>query len=275
MLPNSIAKSPMIASILFIVVGSSAVATQAADEQEQIGRPYNIDAAQKITADVVNNGTRSPLELQPGPIYAYDEQVRGWHRGSSWVWGGLGRPAIFLNISFHNRVYYEFISLAQQSIVVNTGYDTSWTPEPEWNPKPINGTNAPATTRRMRLQQMRSIARRFSAYQIDHDDSFRERHLRLLPQPIYRYAKESQESVDGGIFGFVRDGDLEIILIVEATTGPNPRWVFECKRVAIFEQHVKLNDIDVWSCDRIHFHEASNKNAYHIFIRNPVADELP
>ena len=33
---------------------------------------------------------------------------------------------------------------------------------------------------------------------------------------MYRYTKESETSLDGAMFAFVRNGDLEIILTIEA-----------------------------------------------------------
>jgi hypothetical protein len=169
-------------------------------------------AAANITVQL--NGQE--LELQPGPLYTYDEVIDRWRKGTSWVWGAEGRPPLLLNTMTLDDVrYYEFMSLTPSKLSVDTGYGAQWLPKPSWNPKPIQDAPEPAQTRRARLIQMRNLARQFTAEQTQGPVQPVQR-LRLLPQPIYRYAKESDESLDGAIFGFLREGDLETILVIEA-----------------------------------------------------------
>ena len=99
---------------------------------------------------------------------------------------------------------------------------------------------------------MRRLAKDFKSWQVDYEKNNREHHLRLLPQPMFRYKSEDDESLDGAMFAFVRDGDLEVILTIDAAKKPDgtAQWVFDCDRVAVFEQYVSYRGKEVWSCPR-------------------------
>jgi hypothetical protein len=121
---------------------------------------------------------------------------------------------------------------------------------------------------------MRALARRFTADQTDSSGTVRR--LRLLPQPIYRYADETGESLDGGIFAMVRVGDLEIILIIDATKaedGPG-EWRFDCMPVSVDHQVVQLDGNRAWERQRISFAEAQvPRGTYYLFMRAARAAE--
>lgn len=218
----------------------------------------------KVTAKL--DGQR--LELLPGPLYTYEEVIHKWHDGTSWVWGEKGRPAIFLNMmTLRTTRYYEFISLTSGRPRVDIGYGSSWTPKNSWKPKEIMKAPTPAKNRNTRLIQMRSIARRFDGKQFQGDNVQR---LRRLPQPIYRYAEESDESLDGAIFAFLREGDLEIILVIDGAKQKDgsSSWTFDCMPVSIDKQEMLLDGKVVWERKSSSFAKAGEQNAaYHIFSR--------
>lgn len=214
-------------------------------------------------------GTRDSvfeLKLHKDPIYKYHEVERGFHHATTWMWtGDKGRPALILNLSGSDELFYEFMSLTNARVKFDVS-DVSWTPKNGWEPKPVPKAPSPGRSRAIRLGQMRSLARKFSAYQVDYEKQSKKHHLRLLTQPVYRYGKESNESLDGALFAFVRNGDLEIILTIEAakTSDGNAEWVFDCDRVATFEQHVAYEKREVWSCIKRDF--GSTADDYYVKI---------
>ncbi|MCA9261757.1 MAG: hypothetical protein KDA61_21215 [Planctomycetales bacterium] len=217
-----------------------------------------------------------PLELQPGPLYTYDEVIAKWHNGTSWVWGAKGRPPVFLNTMLLGSTrYYEFISLSKKGPAVDTPYGVQWRPADGWDPKVIEGAPPTAPNRRARLVQMRNLARRFT---IEQTQSSVQR-LRLLPQPIYRYASESDESLDGAIFAYLREGDLETILVVDAAksaptdSNDGAKWVFDCMPVSIDYQVARIDDEVVWEREKVSYAAAAESDATYFLTTRPGTPE--
>lgn len=220
------------------------------------------DAIAELRSEVQEYEVRlngEAIELQPGPLYTYDEVIDNWLDGSCWVWGGEGRPAVLMNtMVFGTSRWYEFISLSNETVEVDTQYGVSWRPKPSWEPTPFEDAPPPAANSRLRLIQMRALARQFGVRQSQPE---LER-MRLLPQPIYRYPSETEESLDGAIFAFLREGDLETLLTLEAVKdGDATGWKYDLKRVSVDYQIAQLNDQQVWEVPRIEMAEAYKKDA--------------
>ena len=205
-----------------------------------------------------------PVKLRSTPLYTYDDNVRNWNKGTTWIWGEEGRPDVVLNLSTNGQTRcIELISFSSEPIEVTASEGEKWQPEQKWDPTPLIDAPKPAASRSMRLIQMRRLARRFSAEQSDHIEGSYE--LRLLPQPIYRYENESKSSLDGAFFAFVRESDLEIILVIDAVksdTGQS-QWNFACRTVALCKQDVQLDDRRVWG----HAGRSPDPSQYQLFRR--------
>ena len=96
-------------------------------------------------------------------------------------------------------------------------------PGVEWKPFEI-GNVAPASSKRRRLSQMRLLARRFSC-----KDNFKETddsQLRLLPEPVMRYADSKRKIIDGAVFALVHGTDPELIIMIEAREKKDGRTAF-------------------------------------------------
>jgi hypothetical protein len=121
-----------------------------------------------------------------------------------------------------------------------------WTPSrPGIELAAVEGAPPPSDSERLRLAQMRNIAREFNGWMKDNDDVTE---LRLLPQPIVRYKAPEGGVVDGAIFALVWKGtDPEILLILEdRKDDADNRWHFALARFNFREMWVKRNDRDVW-----------------------------
>lgn len=215
------------------------------------------------------------VELLPGPLYTYEEVIHNWHDGTSWVWGSSGRPAVFLNMMTQNRTrYYEFISLTAASPDVSIGYDDAvWKPKPNWKPQLIPNAKKPSSEAKLRLIQMRGLARRFQGTQYYKGKT---QELRGLTQPIFRYREANDSTLDGAIFCFLRNGDLETLLVIEASKQDDGSfaWMFDCKPVSISKQEMRLDKKVVWTKKIVSYPDAKRPSApYHIFLRAAEASE--
>ena len=93
---------------------------------------------------------------------------------------------------------------------------------------------------------MRQIASRFDAHQF-----WEERfELRLLPNPIYRYGKDSERIIDGGVFALVHGTNPEVFLLVEAHAADDgsARWKVGFGSLAGAKCVVQLDGKEFWTC---------------------------
>ena len=263
--------------LLFIFLLTGTALGQDEDRAKRMKEAVNAqrEAIAKSLKGKIVSGSPSDLTLHDKPIYKYHEVARGFHHATTWLWKTeTGRPAFILNLSGQGGLFYEFMSMTNDRFDCNVS-GVNWTPRAEgWVPKEIPGAKPPGKSPAIRLVQMRAMARKFTAFQMDHEKKNRERQLRMLPQPVYRFDKEDDAALDGAVFAFVRDGDLEIILTIAAakTKDEPPQWVFDCDRVAIFAQSVKYDDKEVWSCNRTSF--GSARDEYYVRVIQTPAPTL-
>ena len=72
--------------------------------------------------------------------------------------------------------------------------------------------------------------------------------LRLLPQPIHRYASQEEGLVDGALFVFAQGTDPETMLLFEARkNGENYEWQYACARVTWAPVNVVYQSKEVWN----------------------------
>jgi hypothetical protein len=94
---------------------------------------------------------------------------------------------------------------------------------------------------------MRDLVRRFPATCYWGTDVT---HLRLQPQPLYRYAEEKQGILDGALFSMVVSNDPEMFVLLEAMSEATPgasRWRYSLARMSSLKQTVNLDDKEIWS----------------------------
>ncbi len=171
--------------------------------------------------------------------YSNAERDIGSLDGAMFVWLEGSRPVAAASFSvrrLNNMLYRECTSFSSSPLESRGG-------PPDWSPKtggltnrPLPDAPAPAESKPQRLTQMRNLARRFSAA-CHNSRSDEPTELRLLPQPLYRFADEPNGVLDGGLFGFVVSNDPELLLLLEAakdaTSGEMPLAAFPwrgCRR---------------------------------------------
>ena len=221
------------------------------------------------------------LELQTKPVFRWAEPLaRNRFNGVIYVWTAKGRPEVIGSIWASGgetpqgkRICHTFHSLAAGPLeaIRNVpggglrGGEPYWTPTKAGvDPQPIPDAPPPAKTATQRMTQMRAAAREFTVYQATDAAETKEVELRLLPQPIYRFAagEDSPRSDSGGglrgdsggglrdgaIFAYLCDWDPEILLLVESVeTRDGPRWHYAPLRFCYLSARVKHKDREVWS----------------------------
>jgi len=144
--------------------------------------------------------------------------------GSVFIWlDSNNRPAIIgtigsTEINGKDEGFSELHLLAPNKlrpITIDGRRPKTWRPIPMPETEPIKDAAAVAASAQLRINQMRTLARSY-AVEMNGPDG-RPTLLRLLPQPLYRYA-ESTPDRDGALFAFVFTAgtDPELLLRIES-----------------------------------------------------------
>jgi len=211
-----------------------------------------------------------PEQVEPTPIFRYDDQTRGYVDGTVWRLGAKGRPLAIITAELHPNylgsgscVIYDFLSLSPQPFQVKRRLQVRGPFQAEdsgilWRPpasavemQQLPSGPAPAATPAGRLSQMKTLSQRFSATQDLEETDRTLVHLRRLPREIERYVpgqetgQETAENADGGIFLFVNGRNPALVLLIE-TDGT--AWQYGAGRLsAPCTLRLKLDDAEVWS----------------------------
>jgi hypothetical protein len=112
---------------------------------------------------------------------------------------------------------------------------------------------------------MSELARRFTVERNHPEQMTGE--MRLLPQPIYRYACPPARIVEGGLFVFVEATDPEAYLLLEATEGVDPHWQFALARMNIVEFRGRYQGEEVWHVDAVDWDTVFDRQEPYAIVR--------
>jgi hypothetical protein len=188
------------------------------------------------------------------PLLTFADPVRLHQGGTVWAWGDGGRPAAIMEVWTNGGPDWRHAVMATSpervELILPDG--RRWqAPDDAFEQKKIAEAEAPQEKPAARLRQLKDLAKRFRVHEIWKPDNSRIE-LRLLIQPVYRYADPAREIQDGAIFIFAHGTNPETILLIEAT-GKSPgeaRWNYSVVRSTSAELHVELDEREVWSCLR-------------------------
>jgi hypothetical protein len=214
------------------------------------------------------------------PIYRFDDPARSFSDGTLWAFGKSGRPAALLCLSLEKadrgglKWIHELTSLSTGPIAASSRHGSGpWI----WNPKeagvalaPIPGSPAPADDEAKRFRQLRDLARRFKASEsLDpaRNDPSDRYELRLLPQPVHRYADSASGLIDGAVFLLAYGRNPEIALLIEARRegAGESSWRYGLARIGAARLRVRLDDREV--ADLPKPLDAGWKSPYFLFDR--------
>jgi len=248
---------------LILIVVSPALSQDAALQSPPDESPVNkeqIEAALKLTTAEAGKYTftlqdeaRSSAKLRTEPVLRWSNPSVGEIHGNVFLWTVNERPAVvgslFKWFTPHTHMSHEFHSLAEVPLVGRYDDADAWTPgDPGVKFAPLPAAPAPASTSSQRLLQMKRLASDFAVTKIERDGNKQE--LRLLTQPIYRYAAPAQQILDGALFTFVQGTDPEVFLLLEARGAAGKEvWHFAPARMNSVQFVLRYQDREIWTAE--------------------------
>jgi tRNA A-37 threonylcarbamoyl transferase component Bud32 len=197
----------------------------------------------------MEGGKSVPVPLLDQPLLHYDDPPRDLPEATLWAFGRQGRPAALVSLEFAPRPQggvlgvYEFLSLSNE-LVTAEGGDDGW----RWSPQRAGvelqqfpGAPAPAATDSGRLQQMKNLALRLTAWERTELEA--HVNLPLLEEPIYRYADPAAGLQDGAIFVIAHGTNPEVALLFESS---GQSWRYGLGQLTSAEVAVNLDGRQVW-----------------------------
>lgn len=222
---------------------------------------------------------RKRLDAKQEPLFRLVDHTRDYPDGTLWAWPEKGRPAALVTLSVMSslqppRWLYEFASLSESEVGADFGPDfAKWSAlVPGWEPHAFRDAPAPGDSDAARLRQMRELARRFKAVEFLPTHS----ELRLLPQPVLRYADPGAGQLDGAVFLFCIGTNPEIVLTIEASQEADKPavWQYAFARNSIAGMRVTLDGAEVWARPLVEFSAARANGPYTIATQPATPDEL-
>lgn len=266
-------------------------AQQAPDEREQAGEAgekpeikarlkFMRERAAAVEPWVMAGDERKQLAGPAEPLFRLVDPTRDYPDGTLWAWPEKGRPALLVTLSLMAnsqppRWLYEFASLSDAPVGAAYGVGGNWSAlRAGWEPKAFPSAPAPADSKPERLRQMRELARRFKAIELLPPPTRFE--LRLLPQPVLRYADAGAKQLDGAVFLLCHGTNPEIILSIEAKQeSEKPAvWQYAFAPNTIAELHVTLDGAEVWTKPLIQFAAAYADGPYSVAVQPADEQEL-
>ncbi len=191
------------------------------------------------------------LTLQKTPVMRW---TADGNFGAVWVWTDKNRPQLvgclgsFRNGDDEVEGFHEFHAIAAQPLPrTRIGNDYVWeATEAGPSPQRVEGAPTPAATHRLRLLQMRQLAREFS---FEMRAGKQVSQLRLSPAPIYDYEVAEGDVMDGALFSYLWDvgTDPEALLLLESHRSKDGiAWYFVPLRFSWRELSMKHGEHEIW-----------------------------
>ncbi|HEV3338759.1 MAG TPA: hypothetical protein VG125_00335 [Pirellulales bacterium] len=212
------------------------------------------------------------IELVGQPLLSFGDSARVHNNGTLWAWGKQGRPVAFLELfqqPQQNGRWIHAVTLAgTANVTLDIPLTGRWQPKTTtFEPAALDGSATPAAKEPARLRQLKDAARRFTAHEFW--DPNRSRYeLRLLVQPVHRYADPTAGVQDGAVFVFAHGTNPECLLLIDAAgeSLESARWSYALVRSGDAELHVELDGREVWKCDRAAHVGDVRSSPYWVFL---------
>jgi hypothetical protein len=214
---------------------------------------FELIKRQVAAAEIRSDEADFPTRFAAKPVFRYSDLARGHVAAAVWKLGDEGRPKAILSTELDRFstgrpcICHEYISLTTTpfSVVID---GMRWTPAGTlYQFRPIPDAPAPEKTPQRRLLQIRELAKRFAAHEVEKNEKIE---LRLLPQPVDRYVPSKAERADGAIFFFTFGTNPEVMLLIESD---DKRWSYAAGRMTGAEVVVlKIDETIAWQGEALH-----------------------
>lgn len=255
--------------------GQGGLGTNDREAREKAERLESMKQAAAEHDIIVETDGREKLTLEAEPLLRWTNPVRGTTDGAVFVWTSKGCPEVIAGIykwrgqAGEPDMEYEFKTLSQATIVAARLGQTVWTPRgSDVEREPIAAAPPPDDAPATRLRQMRALAREFTALQEKPNNTSE---LRLLTQPIFRYASTRPDVLDGAIFAFAEATDPEVLLLIEArATDTGYEWQRAFARMTSLPLRARYKNREVWSVTDCWSQVTDRRQPYTAFFRQKV-----
>jgi hypothetical protein len=236
-----------------------------------------IEAALKITREgaakyrfTIGQTPPEQVKLHAEPVLRWSNPAAGEIHGNVFLWTIHSRPVVVGSLyqwfSPHTHLSHEFQSLSEDNVSAEYEEKDVWTTsEPGLKFQGLPDAPPPAASAAQRLLQMKKLSKSFTATKTERDGNQSE--LRLLTQPVYRYAAEQEGLIDGALFTFVQGTDPEVFLLLEARKQEGKAvWQFAATRMNSVKFELRYHDREVWSREVLPWADvASHQEVYTTF----------
>jgi hypothetical protein len=227
---------------------------QAGAESSKVLEDFKTDAEEYVIR--LASRPSEKLTLRSEPLMHWGNPARTGEDGAVFVWMLDGRPEVIGSIFTYRlpkaiRRKHEYHSLAAGPLTAEFGGQRVWAPKAAGVAfRPVPEAAEPAATARLRLSQMKSLAREFSARMEDVEGQKTD--LRLIAQPLIRYEPKNKEILDGALFAFAVGTDPEVILLLEARAEKGQMvWQYAFARYHYVHLWASHKNQEVWHVDAL------------------------
>jgi hypothetical protein len=266
------------------LVGALAFAQPPVDpvaNKENIAAALRLTLAAAAEYEIHVGDDDKPLELKREPVLQWSNPDRGEVHGNVFLWTRDGRPlvvgSLFKWFTPFTHMSHEFQSLAEGPLAATFHGTPVWkTAEAGVTFAPVPDAPAPAATDAQRLLQLKQLAKGFAAAG-RFGKAATDLDLRLLPQPIYRYAAPKEGILSGGLFTLVHGTDPEIFLVIEARSkdGAAASFQYAATRMNSVGVRLRHKGREVWSAEAMPWRDVGDHaHAYTKFMFDEVPDFL-
>lgn len=194
---------------------------------------------------------RHEVAMRAEPVFRYADQPRGIVDGTLWVWGEPGRPVALQKVEYYPPTptswTYCLASLSSELVEAEWRGGRRWTAtKPGVKMQRWDDAPAAVAGKAGRLRQMKDLARRFTVR--GSEATNRKEELRLMTQPVHRYANDEEGLVDGAIFGFGSGTNPNCLLLIELAREEQSeeRWHYGFVGMSAESLRARLDDREVW-----------------------------
>ena len=232
-------------------------------------------AATKVVVEA--DEKRIEPELVAEPLMRYDDQPRRFVDATLWLWTHEKRPVAVCKVEDDRRIpgkpawQWCLSSLAGSRVAVTWPNGQSWESRAAIEYRVIPDGPVPADSPRLRLTQMKALARRFSAVMIILQD---RQSMRLLPTPIHRYEAPNGGVRDAALFAVTANGlNPDCIVIIELVRADTEQavWRYAVAPVTADAMELQLDNQTVWTKQSTL--RVGGDTVYHFTEPNPNAVE--
>jgi hypothetical protein len=213
-----------------------------------------------------------PFAQSDGPLVRYSNPVRNAFSDAAvflWLDDTRPRAAASISIRGNRSVGREFSSLSSEPLECRGEAGERWSPKSAGlAEQDLPNAPTPDATDKLRLVQMRRLARRFR-FVMKETATTDQTELRLMSQPIYRFAADKAGIIDGALFAFAEGTDPEALLLLEAVRGAGESlaWRYTLARMTSRPIEAEVDDRPIWSAEGYWANPRSPSDPYVEIIR--------